>query len=336
MRISIPRLLVHLVIAIALLSLLMAGCEEEEAATPASTLTPEMTPSPTISPEPTETPPVTPEMTVTPTPEAGYPDEPPELPPSFMIDFDSFTSSNDTSYVPGSGEEGFILASFGSTIEDTSATLAAPGDQSHWNHAAGNVLIWSAIAVIGLAVPVGAFVASFHNIPLKQDDGSWVWSYSVNIGGKVHTAELHGKYIPEGVRWDMYISKQGEYSDFHWYYGESDLGATEGFWILKEKPSNPNDLLRIDWERDPYAGTNSIKYTNIVPGGPENGGYILVENTNDSPYNSYWDIFNKGKNNHTYIEWNRNTEQGRVKDASRFGDSEWHCWDSGHKNIECP
>jgi len=65
------------------------------------------------------------------------------------------------------------------------------GNQSNWNYAALAVGIWSTIIRVGLAVPVAAFQASFHNIPLQQDDGSLVWSYSVNIGGSIYTAELH-------------------------------------------------------------------------------------------------------------------------------------------------
>ena len=59
------------------------------------------------------------------------------------------------------------------------------GNQSNWNYAALAVGIWSTIIRVGLAVPVAAFRASFHNIPLQQDDGSWIWSYAVNIRGSI-------------------------------------------------------------------------------------------------------------------------------------------------------
>ncbi|MFO8009256.1 MAG: hypothetical protein R6U89_00435 [Dehalococcoidia bacterium] len=322
--------LIHFVLIISMLGLVTAGCEEEDTRSSPQTTQPAATE--------TSTPPVTEEPTPT-TPAPTSTDVPPEIPPldSLKIDFGAFQSLGETSALPDASQYGFQLASYERPNEEKSSHgTAALGDQSYWNHAAFNVGIWSAIIVVGLAVPVAAFAASFHNIPLQQPDGSWVWSYDVRVGGVVHSAELHGKYIADGVRWDMYISKDGHYSDFHWFYGESDLPATEGFWVLKNKPSDPTDLLRIDWHRSIEDGTGDIKYTNIVPGGPENGGYIYMENTDDTPYGSYWDIYNKGKDNHTYIEWNRNTQTGRVKDAKRFGDSQWHCWDSNHKNTECP
>ena len=120
------------------------------------------------------------------------------------------------------------------------------------------------------------------------------------------------------------------------YYGGSNLPATEGYWILKKNPSDPTDLLRIDWQRDLAEGTHDIKYTNIVPGGPENGGYIFHGVTTEEPYDLFCEIYNKGKDNHTYIKWSSITKEGQVKDGSHFGDSGWHCWDSEHLDVECP
>ena len=60
----------------------------------------------------------------------------------------------------------------------------------------------------------------------------------------------------------------------------------------------------------------------------ENGGYINYGITNETPYNAFYDIYNKGQDNHTNIEWNRTTKEGRVKDAQHFLDAVWHLWDS--------
>jgi hypothetical protein len=262
----------------------------------------------------------------------------PTIPPieTFLIPFDAFTgNANSTSIFVTESQMQTTLLSLPDS-EQLTLPLALASNKSNWNHAALNVGFWSAVAVVGLAVPIGAFQASFRNIPLQQPDGSWIWSYSVLVRGSVHSAELHGQFIPEGVHWDMRISKEDEYQDFLWYYGESNLPATEGFWILKQNPDEPNDLLEIDWSRNISAGTNSIRYTNIVPDGPENGGYIDVQYTDDIPYDYIWDIYNKGQDNHTYIEFGGSTGEGRVKDLNRFGDDNWHCWDSDRMNIACP
>jgi hypothetical protein len=262
----------------------------------------------------------------------------PTIPPieTFLIPFDAFTgNATSTSIFVNESQMQTTLLSLPNS-EQLTLPLALSSNKSNWNHAALNVGFWSAVVLVGLAVPVGAFQASFRNIPLQQPDGSWIWSYSVLVRGSVHSAELHGQFIPEGVHWDMRISKEDEYQDFLWYYGESNLPATEGFWILKQNPDEPNDLLEIDWSRNISAGTYGISYTNIVPAGPENGGYIDVQYTGDIPYDYIWDIYNKGQDNHTYIEFNGSTGEGRVKDLNRFGDDDWHCWDSDRMNVACP
>jgi len=255
----------------------------------------------------------------------------PTIPPmeTFLIPFEAF---------PDNGASSLASVASLSTHpgEQHPGSRALTASQSNWNHAALNVGFWNLAVVVGLAVPVAAFQASFRNIPLQQEDGSWVWSYAVRIGETVHSAKLHGQFITEGVRWDMRISKEGEYEDFLWYYGESDLPATDGFWILKQSPAVPEDLLRIDWSRNVSAETHTIRYTNIVPDGPENGGYIDARHTDDTPYDRIWDIYNKGQDNHTYIEWSSATGEGRVKDVQRFGDEEWHCWDGDRLNVVCP
>jgi len=262
----------------------------------------------------------------------------PTIPPieTFLIPFDAFAgNANSTSIFVNESQMQTTLLSLPDS-EQLTLPLALSSNKSNWNHAALNVGFWSAVVVVGLAVPVAAFQASFRNIPLQQPDGSWIWSYSVLIRGSIHSAELHGQFIPEGVHWDMRISKEDEYQDFLWYYGESNLPATEGCWILKQNPDVPNDLLQIDWSRDISTGTYSIRYTNIVPDGPENGGYIDVQYTDDIPYDYIWDIYNKGQDNHTYIEFSGSTGEGRVKDLNRFGDDDWHCWDSDRMNVACP
>ncbi len=261
--------------------------------------------------------------------------KPPQIPPqsTFVMDFSDFIQGK-SSFNPG--QTGTLLRVSALQESLPAANRNAIGERANWGFAALNVGFWNLAAFVGLAIPVAAFVESLKQTPIKQPDNSWVWTYSITVQGITHTAELHGKYIASGVRWDMYITKQDEYTDFLWYYGESDLGATQGFWILKDRPSKPNDLLRIDWHRNAVNETGDIKYTNIVPGGAENGGYISFTVTKEQPYDRSYVIYNKGKNETTYIEWNSSTKAGRVKDSVHFKDDNWHYWDSSLKDIVSP
>jgi len=268
----------------------------------------------------------------------------PTIPPltTFVIDFDEFTAEGDTT--PASFDAAAVMQSAGFTFGSDdlySSGQYVAANKQNWNFAALNVGVWSLFIAAGMLVPSAAFVASFNHTPQQQPDYSWRWSYNVMVVVSLYSAELHGEFIDDyngtdaGVRWDMYISKQGDYEDFHWFYGESNLPATEGFWILKNDPSDPTDLVQIDWDRNLAQNTYSIKYTNIVPNGPENGGYLYHGATTDESYDRFFEIHNKGANNYVYIEWNSTTQAGRVKAKHQFGNNNWYCWGSDHQNADC-
>jgi hypothetical protein len=243
---------------------------------------------------------------------------PPDLPPvaSFVMDFSDFASGQIHEGVRG-----------GQPVDEAS--------KANWGWAAGNVLVWNTLITVGLVVPVASFLEAFHHEPTRQPDTTWVWDYNFMAQGAVHLAELHGKKVEDEVQWEMHISKEGEYTDFVWYSGLSLLDGTGGTWTLYSSPTEPSPLVGIEWHRDAETQTADIKYTNIVPDGPENGGYIAYGTTTDDPFDAFYDIYNKGLDNHTDIEWNRSTKAGRVKDPNHFTDSEWHCWDSALDDVPC-
>lgn len=262
--------------------------------------------------------------------------KPPSIPPksTFVMDFSDFTDTNSsTMKIPLPPAYSVSLLQEYTTMNSEKNAL---GDHSNWTFAALNVGFWNIVGILGLAIPVASFVESVNQTPVKQPDGSWIWTYSLTVNGITYTAKLQGKYITSGVRWDMYVSKQGDFTDFLWYYGECDLAGTQGYWLLKEKPAKPDDLLRIDWNRNPVSGTGDIKYTNISPGGLENGGFISFIINTEEPYNRSYTIYNKGKMETTYIEWNSATKAGRVKDAVHFKDDAWYYWDADLKNTAIP
>lgn len=241
-------------------------------------------------------------------------DEPaPNLPPqsSFLMDFSAFSNPDDT--------------------------LSASRDITtfhNWGYSYANVVIWSTIIHVGLAVPVASFLESFnHEAVYHPDQNNWTWSYNVTVSLAVYEAELTGYLEADSVVWEMRITKGSEYSDFLWYYGKSAIDGTGGYWILQENPQNENPLLQIDWHHT-SQDIADISYTNIRPGDGENGGYIFYGMTNET-LNRFYHIFNKGQDNLTEIEWSSVTHEGRVKDPIHFGDSDWHCWDTNLMDAVC-
>jgi len=216
------------------------------------------------------------------------------------------------------------------TVQKTQLT------RSNWGWAALNVAVWNSLLTLTLAIPVAAFGESFNHQPILQDDGSWLWSYSVSVGGINHTVKLYGKTVNEGVEWRMLLTKEGQYNDFEWVTGLSNLPATSGTWSLNYSPNDPNPFLLIEWNRNPTEATGDIKFSNIIPGGAENGGYIYGEVNNGTPFNAIYHIYNAGEDNLTEIEWHRTNNEGRVKDALHFQDNNWKCWDTNLMDITCP
>lgn len=239
-------------------------------------------------------------------------EEPPSLPPqsSMVMDFSGFHQKGLKS-------------------------IATDSIASNWGLAATNVGVWNILLTVTLGIPVAAFNESFNHTPLQLSDGSWQWIYTVNWGLKQYTAKLNGKIDNGQLNWKMYLSLQGSYTDFLWYTGTSDEAATQGQWILNKEPSDPQPFIQIDWHRNTSNNTSDIKYTNVVPGGQENGGYIFYGITTDTQYNLFYDIYNKGQDNTTSIKWNKSTKEGRIKDFAVYDDNNWHCWNSSLTNIVC-
>ena len=243
--------------------------------------------------------------------------DPPELPPqtSLVMDFSDFLSP---------------------------ASAAAPGVQmapaagTYWTRSAVVVGVWNLILTGTLAPPTAAFIAAVHHQPEWDDSASaWTWSYDFNVLGVQHSARLEARFITDGVRWDMYISRDGGFTDFRWYTGVSHASGTNGSWTLNMSPEEPTEFLQIDWERASSGETYELTYTNIIAGNAEYGSYITHGVTGDTPYDAFYDLYGADTGNLTEIEWNRTTKEGRTKDPAHFGDSDWRCWDSNLDNTTC-
>ena len=240
-------------------------------------------------------------------------DEPAPLIPgieTFKINFDDFGTASDT------------------TSKGTKDVMS----YQNWGHSFANVAIWNIIITVGLAVPVASFAEAFyHEAVYDSGDETWTWTYNFNAGG-LHTAELTGYMTGDSVNWEMRID------DFLWYYGKSHENRTGGYWILNESKLVPTALLKIAWSND-GSGNASISYTNIAPSTSthyaEHGGYIWYGATSETDFNRFYNIYNKGQDNLIEIEWNFANHNGHVKDSAKFGDENWHCWDTNLLDVTC-
>ena len=228
-------------------------------------------------------------------------------------------------------------------VTDFSDFNTTQKNKTNYNHASGKVLFWNLVIAVKLAVPTLSYVEAVKNHePVYQDDNTWLWSYKF---GTDYTAKLYGKIQDDvsnndSVEWKMYITKTGSYTDFLWYYGKSAVSMTGGYWVLFDAPNIGDhvaaELLKITWTTN-NDSVGHIKYQNIKAGDAEEGGYIEYGNDNgyEQLYNTFYNIYNKGQDNLTSIEWDKATKAGRIKDKKHFSDELWHCWDKDYENIDC-
>ena len=141
--------------------------------------------------------------------------------------------------------------------------------------------------------------------------------------------------ITDGVQWDMYITRDGSFDDFHWYSGFSHVSGTSGTWSLNSDPADATAFIDIEWHRAASGETYDITYTNVVAGAPEYGSYIEYGVSGDTPYDAYYNLFGAQGNNTTEIQWNRTTKEGRTRDPAHFEDSDWRCWAGNLDNMTC-
>lgn len=238
---------------------------------------------------------------------------PPDIPPegAFVMDYDTFNDSE----------------------------KSVEGTESAWNfaHAVTRVAFWNVILTGTMAIPVASYVEALKHEPVHHSGTTWLWEYEVKALFATYTAQLYGTKEDDKVVWEMYVSKNGDdnFQEFLWYKGENNLDRTSGKWTLYKSVDDPTEFLQIDWTRNVADSTGTLKYTNIVPGGAENGGYIYYGNDQDGELNAFYDIYNKGEDNLTEIEWNTTTKAGHIKGEHIFSDTEWHCWDENFQDIDC-
>jgi hypothetical protein len=242
---------------------------------------------------------------------------PPDLPPQsgFIMDFSNFADAG--------------------SLATPQVCLDADTSMLNWGQSVVRISFWNLALVVTLAVPTAAFVEAFNHEPVQQEDDSWEWTYSVTVGVP-HTCRLVGRTENTQTHWEMYITKEGEYSDYLWYSGYHNLPLTEGVWTVNRHPDQSNPFLEIDWHRDPVTNTGDLKYTNIVPDAPENGSYIFYGSDTAADYDRFYHLYNVEEDNLAEIEWHHQDKNGRVKDEFFYGDSDWHCWDANLRDAACP
>ncbi len=209
---------------------------------------------------------------------------------------------------------------------------------TNWGYAAGNVLVWNSLITMHLAVPVLSFRASFNHEAVYQGGGVWLWAYTFRDKGSTFRAELYGELaVGDMINWTMYISKDGGFGRVLWYSGTTANDGSSATWDLNFDPNNPRPIVHIDYTKDLVSQDAQIRYTNVINGTPEQGGYIEYrhEVSAATEFNRHYDVFKAELDNLLEINWNSLYKNGQVKDPVKFMDEDWRCWGTDLHDADC-
>ena len=211
---------------------------------------------------------------------------------------------------------------------------------NNFSYALGNILIWNSLLDMNLRIPVLSFMEALKHEADYQGNGIWLWAYEVTDDqGDTYQAELYGELlVSDEIKWDMYVSKTGGFQNMHWYTGVTANDESYAHWTLYFDTEDPKPFIKIDFKKDTNAGLGGIRYTNIIPDVPQNGGYIEYREGNGAAtdgFNRAYDVYKSEIDNLLEINWSKENKNGRVKDVERYHDTEWHCWGTDFKDIQC-
>ncbi len=212
-------------------------------------------------------------------------------------------------------------------------------EASHTNfiHAYGSLLFWHSPAItIYTALPVAAYRVALAQETEYKGDNTWEWSYEVPLGETTYVVTLTASRINNeefSIEMDVALASLPSLA-VKWFDGVVRYDHTRATWtIYKEGAVAVVDaVMEMNFETEAGA----LKYTYVEPEMEETGSYILYEYDPDEVFDAAYTVsWSAGM---TEIEWDITTKEGHVKDEVKFGDTNWHCWDSfanGLIDMDC-
>jgi len=223
-----------------------------------------------------------------------------------------------------------------------SAAADITADSSNWKIASFTVGFWAIAAGGYTIIPAAAFKAVIDNGKPVYDDVNkvWEWKVSFTFALGTHEADLTAKLSEDSVHWTMKITtwvNTAQQSTDKWFEGTAAYSRTGGWWILYYKPVGSAEwksCLKLDWKRE-NDNVGSLKYTNIIQGDTNNGGFIEFGSVATGNFDKYFKA--KGKSDNVdinnklcTIEWNSSTKVGHIIYNGYI------CgWDANLVNVAC-
>jgi len=210
----------------------------------------------------------------------------------------------------------------------TKGTVASYGN---FTHSYLSVLFWNVTSTLIMTLPVAAYGHALQQEAVYVGDHTWEWSFDFLFEDLDYTATLTGSRISnEEFSMEMVVAlaalpEQG----VKWFDGVVRYDHTHALWNLFKEGSVK--VLEAEWNKNFETEAGDLKYSYVEDDQEETGSFIMFQYMPREVYDAAYTISLAAGT--TQIEWNIETKEGRVKDPVKFGDSNWHCWDSISKGL---
>jgi len=217
-----------------------------------------------------------------------------------------------------------------------SPVLSTPVTGKNYANAAARAATINTAVVSAISLPFGLFNLAKENQPVLQEDGSWLWSYSLTVEYFEIAARLTGIIEGNETQWSMEIDVDNPLlpiKDFVWYTGTSTENNSSGSWQFFDifTPAEHNPTATIDWsvnllvqkaELDIENVDTRSEYVNDVlkyTATPETVAMAF----DDASDEEIWDI-----------AWDVDTGAGSLT-VPKYNNGEKACWDTDKQDIDC-
>jgi hypothetical protein len=201
------------------------------------------------------------------------------------------------------------------------------GEYDNFVNAYLRTVVLDVMAKLVLAAPVSAFSAAVHTVPVAQDDGDWIWTYTWRHPDGPVDIILRG--IPAGdvVEWELSLRPDGLIEPVLWFSGTTNGDGSEGHWVFQDldDPDHPVSG-EIAW-----GGTGGGRYLEFAGREPGNSGDVLRFNDNDPDFSI---TFTPGDGSiASFIHWNV-SGAGSLQ-VPDYNDGTEACWGEDLRNLGC-
>lgn len=201
-------------------------------------------------------------------------------------------------------------------------------DTTYYRLARTVVSYWAVKAGVLTALPVYSFRKATENKPaFDAESNLYTWTFQFPFASDTYEAILTGEIIEDSVDWEMNITRVGGDAPFKYFEGRSATDRSGGWWVIYYP--QVQKALKINWT---YESDNvgTLRYTNVIAGDENEGGYIEFAKHAGTTYDRYFNIhiINPPAYTGTYtIDWSSTNHNGKIT----YG-SESVCWDNHYVN----